>query len=222
MIVYYSNSCLAGVSLCTFVQWDCVCVCVLFNPSPLHPPRVCSDGRRLTTTVSAPGETERASGQRRSNWGCQPSDTTLCVCTSATDAEHTNTWHTLSLKKKRLQAGVRRSPGAKINWDGSKIGFPQIVLFFIVFFPSFLYQRGETEAQAVEEIDDTDGGESRNAADVMGEAVEWVVGGWRRDSEGEMTSKETIVWTDRGTCEAGEQPLFISSFCMWKTVTRGS
>lgn len=80
-------------------------------------------------------------------------------------------------------------PGAENKLRQSEIGLPQIVLSFCIISLS------ETEPHVAGEIDDTEG-RSRNAADVMGEAVEWVVGDWKGDSEEEMT-KQRNDNTDR-------------------------
>ena len=66
--------------------------------------------------------------------------------------------------EKNLRAGVRR----RNKLRQSKIGLPQIVLSFCIISVS---ERGETEPHTAEKIDDSEG-KNRNAADVMGEAVE--------------------------------------------------
>lgn len=162
---------LVCVSSYSFVQWECVCVrahvCVCVSSCLFRWLR--SSHRGVGTWWAEP-----ARGQRWRNSGCQLSDTTLCIHLHHLGWKHTH-------EKKQPAVRSQMQPGAETNWDGIRL----LCLRLFYLFASSPYQRGETEPHAAKEIDDTEG-KNRNVAGLMGDAVEWVVGDRKGDTE-EMT-----------------------------------
>lgn len=165
------------------------------------PPRVCSDGWGLATAIPAPGEQGRLRAKREET-----------VAVNCLTLYLLYTLPLLILKTLKICGQQSDTPRRQNKLRRNRIGLPPIVLSFGVLSASekITWATGSRR-------DWWHRGKNWTVAGViMGEAVEWMVGVWERDSVKEMTRQRDDS-ADRSERRVKKRLLFLSvAYRQWQ------